>query len=87
MDVAVLVAHEVEIRQWHRDRLGANPEEAADIDNRGTARTGTMNVIDLADLVVVSAVNGGTFQKGGCQFCGSEADVIGVIHCSFLLLL
>lgn len=46
VNVAVIVAHEVEIRQRHGDRFRANPEEAANINDRSAA----VKVIHRSDL-------------------------------------
>lgn len=81
VDVAVLIAHELQVAQRNRDRLGADAEEAADIDDGLAADAVAVDMIDFADLVVVGAVDGGTLQDGRGQLVGGEANVIGVIHC------
>jgi hypothetical protein len=34
MDLAILITHEVKVRQWNRNRIGANSEKPADVDDR-----------------------------------------------------
>jgi hypothetical protein len=38
-------------------------------------------MINLADLVVVGAIDGGTLKDGRGEFRLGEADVLAVIHC------
>lgn len=76
VDMAIGVPHEFRIADRNRHRLGTQAQETADIDNRGTGGTRAMNIIDLANLVVVGAVNGSAFEHRGSQLCSAEADVM-----------
>lgn len=87
MDVTILIAHEIEIGEGDRDRLCADSQEAANIDNDLTTGACPMNVINLADLMVVGAVNGCAFQNSWCEFGSRETNVIAVIHRDFLVWL
>ncbi|MBB4351174.1 hypothetical protein GGE35_004716 [Rhizobium cellulosilyticum] len=80
MNVTIFIAHELKIRQRNSDRFCADPKEPADINDCRTARTCPMDMVDLPDLVVVSAIDGCTFENCRCQFRGVQANVIGVVH-------
>src|SRR5690606_28354270 len=80
MDMAILVAHELEIAQGDGDRLGANSQEAADIDNGSGGRASAVHMVDLADLVVVGTVDGCILENIRGEFGSAEAHVIAMIH-------
>ncbi|MNV54526.1 hypothetical protein D3C71_1467230 [compost metagenome] len=80
MDVAILIAHELKIRQRNSDRFCADPKETADINDCRTAGTCPMDMVDLSDLMVVRAIYGCTFENSWCQFRWVQANVIGVVH-------
>jgi hypothetical protein len=86
MDVAIFVTHEVQIGQRYGNGLGSNSKETADVDDRLTAGTGAVDMIDLTDLVVVGTIYGRTFQDCWSKFGRGETNVIAVVH-DFLLLL
>ena len=62
MHFPVFVAHEVELAHRQGDRLGANPEEAADVHDDLRCRSRRVQVRDAADFLVVGAVDRGTDQ-------------------------
>ncbi len=68
VNVAVIVTHEVEIRQRHSDRFRANPEEAANINNRSAVGADAVKVIHRSDLVIVCAVNRRALEVCWYQF-------------------
>lgn len=70
MDVAILIAHELKIRQRNSDRFCADPKETADINDCRTAGTCPMDMVDLSDLMVVRAIYGCTFENSWCQSAG-----------------
>ena len=80
MNVTVLVAHEVEVGQGNGNRFCADAKKTTNVDNCLAAGARTVDMIDLADLVVVGAVNGSAFQNGGSELAGRETNVIAVIH-------
>ena len=61
MDIAVLIAHEVKIAERNCDRLCADAEKAADIDDRRAAGADAVYVVNLPDLVVIGAIDGRAF--------------------------
>ncbi len=65
MDVAILVAHEVEIAGRYGDGLGADAEKAADVDDDPRIRARPVDMVDAADLFVVGSVDRGVFEKVG----------------------
>src|SRR5215217_2042661 len=70
MNVAILVAHEFKVADRHGDRLGAEAEEAADIDDDLTGSARAVHVGDVAHLVVIGAIDGRAFQQRRRQFGG-----------------
>jgi hypothetical protein len=81
MNVTVLVAHEVEISEWHGDWLCANAKKATDVNNGLASSAGTVDVIDLANLMIVGAVYCRPLQRARGKFCRGETDMVTVIHC------
>ncbi|AAK89112.2 hypothetical protein Atu4327 [Agrobacterium fabrum str. C58] len=82
VDVAVFIAHEVKVAERDCDRLRADAEKTADIDDGGGGGSDTMDMVNLADLMVVCAINGCPFEHRGGEFRFNEAYVIGMVHCS-----
>ncbi|TCU24049.1 hypothetical protein EV131_10637 [Rhizobium laguerreae] len=68
MNVAVFIAHELKIRDRTATRLRADTQQASDVDDRGAAGARAMDMIDLADLVIVGSIDGGTFEDGRRKF-------------------
>lgn len=75
MNIAVLVTHEIEVAEGNLYPLRANSEEPADVNNDLPGCSCAMDVIHLSNLVVVSAVHGGTFQNLGGQLCRGQTKV------------
>lgn len=61
MDVAVLITHEIEVSEGNGHRLGTDAEKSTDIDNGLASSACTVNVIHLADLMVIGTVNSRAF--------------------------
>ncbi len=80
VNIAVFVAHEIELAGRYGHRLGADAEEAADVDDDLAADAGAVDMGDGADLFVIGTVNGGAFERGRCEFGGTQADMMGVVH-------
>jgi hypothetical protein len=76
MNIAIFIAHEVEVGGGHRHGLGANAKEATDIDNNLTA----VDMIDRADGLVVLTEDSGALKDIGRQFSGCQANVVSVVH-------
>jgi hypothetical protein len=64
VNVAVFIAHELKIRDRNCNRLRADTQKASDVDDRGAAGARPVDMIDLADLVIVGSIDGGTFEDG-----------------------
>jgi len=76
VDVAILVAHEIQLAGGNGNRLGADAEKAADVDDDLAA----VQMIDRTDLLVVRAIDGGAFEYIRRQFRAGKSCVVGVIH-------
>ena len=58
VDIAVIVAHEIQLAGGDRNRLGADAKEAADVDDNLAA----MQMIDRTDLLIAGAIDGCAFE-------------------------
>lgn len=68
VDVTFVVAHEVQLADRDGNRLGADPEKTADIDDGGGGWAGAVDVRNRADLVVFSIIDARTLENGGRKF-------------------
>ena len=64
---AILTTHKVEIFGAHLDRLRANPQEAADIDDNRHIRAVAVYLRNRADLFVIRAVDRCSVQAKGIE--------------------
>lgn len=65
MNFAVFIAHELKIRDRNGNRLRADTQKASDVDDCGAARARAVDMIDLADLVIVGSIDGGYRGRQG----------------------
>lgn len=61
VNIAVLVAHKVQLIGWHGDGFGADAEKTADLDDNLAA----VQMRNLADLLVVRTVYGRPSRTSG----------------------
>src|SRR5690606_25252468 len=80
MHLAIFVAHEVDIAGGHRNRLGTEPKEAADINDDLAGSATTVNMRHATDSVIVGAIDLRTVQNIWGQFGRRQADMVRVVH-------
>lgn len=80
VDVAVLIAHEVELIGRQCDGLGSKAKEAPHIDNDLHGTTHTVDMRDGADLAVFDVVNRHIKKGGFVQFSLYKAGVLAMVH-------
>jgi len=77
VDVAVFVAHEIELAHRNGDTLGADTEETADVERNAAA----VHVGNRPDRLVLRPVNRCAYEHVLDQLILSQAFMSAVVHC------